>query len=140
MPSNSDPCTGRVLAITPSDEDHEILRSIFFQSNWTIHAARNCVEASGFLSAHDIPVIICERTLPDGTWKDVFALAGALPKPAQVLVASRLADERLWAEVLNLGGYDVLLKPFVPDEVFRSITLAWRHWRDQGNQSRGAAA
>jgi len=41
--------------------------------------------------------------------------------PPLLIVASRLADERLWAEVLNLGGYDVLLKPFEPAELRRVI-------------------
>jgi DNA-binding response OmpR family regulator len=45
-------------------------------------------------------------------------------------VTSRLADDRLWAEVLNIGGYDVLAKPFVPAEVFRTISLAWLNWKD----------
>lgn len=32
------------------------------------------------------------------------------------------------AEVLNLGGYDVLLTPFQPDEVLRVSTSAWLAW------------
>jgi hypothetical protein len=35
-----------------------------------------------------------------------------------------LADERLWAEVLNLCGYDVLATPFHADEVLCSISSA----------------
>ena len=42
-----------------------------------------------------------------------------------VLSMSRLADEALWAEVLNLGGYDLLASPFDPIEVDRVVTLAW---------------
>jgi DNA-binding response OmpR family regulator len=37
------------------------------------------------------------------------------------VVVSRNADERLWAEVLNLGGYDLLLKPYNANEVRRTI-------------------
>jgi len=39
-------------------------------------------------------------------------------------VVSRLADERLWAEALNPGAYDMLLTPFEAEEVFRVI--GWR--------------
>jgi DNA-binding response OmpR family regulator len=47
-------------------------------------------------------------------------------------VTSRLADERLWAEVLSLGGYDVLMKPFDVSEVYRVIRLACeRHQAQQ---------
>jgi hypothetical protein len=39
-------------------------------------------------------------------------------------VTSRLADERLWAEALNLGAWDVLAKPFDADEVIRIGKIA----------------
>lgn len=47
--------------------------------------------------------------------------------PSMVIVAARVADEALWAEVLNLGGYDVLAMPFDEEEVERVLTAAWRH-------------
>jgi hypothetical protein len=43
-----------------------------------------------------------------------------------LVVASRLADERLWAEVLNLGGHDVLAMPFDAHEVRRVMESAVR--------------
>jgi FixJ family two-component response regulator len=46
-----------------------------------------------------------------------------------MIVTSRLADDRLWAEALNLGVYDVLAKPFDRTELIRSVRLAWEHWR-----------
>ena len=66
----------------------------------------------------------------DGTWKDVFREARDLDNPPAFVVVSRLADERLWAEVLNLGGFDVLLKPFVRSEVVRVMGMALRHWEN----------
>ena len=48
-----------------------------------------------------------------------------LIRPALIVVA-RVGDERLWAEVLNLGGYDVLAKPLDPAEVDYVISAACR--------------
>ena len=45
--------------------------------------------------------------------------------PPQLIVADRLADDALWAEVLNLGGYDLLMTPFEPEEVLRVVSMAW---------------
>jgi FixJ family two-component response regulator len=45
-----------------------------------------------------------------------------------LIVTSRLADDRLWAEALNLGAYDVLAKPFERLELVRSVSSAWLHW------------
>jgi DNA-binding response OmpR family regulator len=44
-----------------------------------------------------------------------------------MLVVSRHADERLWAEVLNLGGLDVLSLPFNRDELGWALSSALRH-------------
>jgi FixJ family two-component response regulator len=48
-----------------------------------------------------------------------------------LIVASRLADDHLWAEALNLGAWDVLAKPFDRREVFRSVKSAWQHWHNR---------
>jgi DNA-binding response OmpR family regulator len=45
-----------------------------------------------------------------------------------LIVTSRTADEHLWAEVLNIGGYDVLPQPFNRDEVERVVAAARRHF------------
>jgi DNA-binding response OmpR family regulator len=51
-----------------------------------------------------------------------------LPVPPQLVVTSRLADDHLWAEVLNIGGFDVLARPLDRDEVERVVASASRHF------------
>jgi FixJ family two-component response regulator len=48
-----------------------------------------------------------------------------------LIVTSGLADAHLWAEVLNLGGYDVLAKPFDDQEVQRVVAGAWRQQQNR---------
>jgi DNA-binding response OmpR family regulator len=88
---------------------------------------RSCREVFLQVCASAPRVIVCERDLPDGSWKDVLEMAASLSCPPPVIVTSRLADDRLWAEVLNLGGYDVLAKPLDVLELSRALDLAWRH-------------
>jgi hypothetical protein len=54
-----------------------------------------------------------------------------MPVPPQLIVADRLADELLWAEVLNLGCYDLLTTPFAAEEVLRVVPMAWDFWKRQ---------
>ena len=75
-----------------------------------------------------VGVVITDAELPDGNWQGLLEAVSRLPGFPSLIVSSRLADERLWAEVLNLGGYDVLLTPFEPGEVFRVGSAAWRAW------------
>ena len=72
-------------------------------------------------------MVICENNLPNGDWKSLMADMDQLPIRSVLIVASRLADDRLWAEVLNLGAFDLLLaEPFDPEEVLRVTESAWR--------------
>jgi DNA-binding response OmpR family regulator len=54
-----------------------------------------------------------------------------LSNPPFLIVTSRTADERLWAEALNLGAYDVLAKPYNQAEVIRVVSLAWLLWKER---------
>ena len=106
-------------------------KSVFNQFRWRTEHAENCGDALPLIG-HDLHrVIVSEKDLSDGSWKDVLEAAAAREHPPLVIVTSRLADEYLWAEVLNLGGYDVLAKPFDQDEVRRTVTLAWQHWQNR---------
>jgi hypothetical protein len=42
------------------------------------------------------------------------------------IVASRLADEHMWAEVLSLGGFDLIAAPFELEDVLRVSMTACR--------------
>jgi len=79
------------------------------------------------LETEPAPVVIVERDLPDGNWKSLRNRLIQMPFAPKLIVTCRLADERLWEEVLNLGGFDVLARPFYPREVLRSIDSAWCH-------------
>jgi DNA-binding NtrC family response regulator len=73
------------------------------------------------LSQEVYDVILTEASLPDGKWLDVLHLVRACPQELKVIVTDPLADARFWAEVLNLGAYDLLAQPFYEPEVRRIL-------------------
>lgn len=118
------------MAILPSHEDRLRLSEIFRHSRWHLDLSECLNDARVLLAKAHIGVVLTDSHLPDGGWKDVLHELGRRHiKAPPVIVVSRLADERLWAEVLNLCGYDVLATPFRTNEVLWSISSAWRHWR-----------
>lgn len=68
--------------------------------------------------------VLTEAYLPDGDWKDVLGITWELGTCPAVVVTHRFADDRFWAEVLNLGCYDMLVQPFDAREVRRILTSA----------------
>jgi DNA-binding response OmpR family regulator len=62
--------------------------------------------------------------LPDGDWQELWEHVRRRPDPPLFIVSAPWTDARLWAEVLNLGAYDVLVKPYEPFEVARILQHA----------------
>jgi DNA-binding NtrC family response regulator len=120
-----------ILAVSPREEDHRSLEAILRRSNWALHTASTIAEALRLVQTTVVSVIVSERYLPDGSWKDLLKSMEAGGFPQRVIVISAIADDSLWCEVLNLGGFDLLLKPLEPFELFRVASLANRSWREQ---------
>jgi CheY-like chemotaxis protein len=126
-----------VLLVSAHLSDRAELQRILAHGKWRLYVRTTCPEALAFLQEHRVPVVICDGELTASDWRRILGGSAALPDPPCVIVSSRLADERLWAEVLNLGGYDVLYTPFDADEVLRVSWLAWQFWqRERGADHR----
>lgn len=125
-----------ILLVSPAPEDHTFLQPLLCTAGRKTYVVRTYREAVSVLCRDRIAVIICEQDLPDGKWKDLISQIAPLSDPPCLVVTSRLADESLWAEVLNLGGYDVLAKPFDAEEVARVIALACDNWEREHRQRR----
>jgi DNA-binding NtrC family response regulator len=124
-----------VLAVLPVGEDRKMLEDIFGQSNWKVRFAKDFQEAQDELRTSPLAVVISDGCFPGGNWKDLLFVLQEMPHPKPLIVADRLADDRLWAEVLNLGAYDLLIKPFDTQEVLRTVGLACKTGQ---NHSAGA--
>jgi DNA-binding NtrC family response regulator len=114
------------LLISPAEEDHNTLQQLFQQHGWNLLATRSLDSAMTLFREKAVSVVITERDLAVYNWKDVVNAIDGLREPPLLIVISRLADDNLWAEALNLGVYyDVLAKPLVQAEVVRVLTSAW---------------
>jgi DNA-binding NtrC family response regulator len=136
--------TVTVLSVDPIANDHRALRQIFSRSEWSpsphakwsLTASPSAESAIATIRQHSIPVLLCGCDHQPDTWKEMLEVFAGLPHPPLLIVTSRIADERLWAEALNLGAHDVLAKPFDADEVTRVVSSAWLNWKARDEQTR----
>lgn len=105
------------LLVSPYLDDRLILTDIFEQQNWSLAAVASLRSALTSLRRRPVPLVIAERDFLGGRWQHLLSAVRDLPNPPALVVISRLADEHLWSEVLNLGGHDVLAKPLREAEV-----------------------
>ena len=136
-PKNDIGCqTIPVLSLSPVENDHNTLEQLLLEPQWSVYRANSVMCALTLLrTLRPVPVVVCERDSLPSSWQDLLVRTALLPEPPSIIVASRLADDHLWAEALNLGAYDVLAKPFDVVELTRSLSLAWL----RGQRQRGVS-
>jgi DNA-binding NtrC family response regulator len=122
--------TVSVLALLEFHRDRQCLNNIFSHSNWDLHLASGLQEADRFLREHNPGVIITDCRFSGGEhWTDVLHLIEQLAVPPLLIVADR--SPNVLAEVVNVGGYDFLAKPFDSTEVVRTVGAAWLTWKQK---------
>ena len=135
------------VALVGFDEGEELsLREILSCSEcssaptcqWKNERASGVEGTLTVLRRQGVPVVLCNSDGKPEAWKKLLEVFSSLSRPPVLVVTSRLADERLWAEALNLGAYDVLARPFNAAEVVRTMCLALLSW--QGRTAFASAA
>jgi DNA-binding response OmpR family regulator len=116
------------MLIDPVHSRRAALRAILTPPLWDVCEARTFREAIAILDDLPCGVAIWDTEVPDGNWQGLLRNFECRQNPPKLVVSSRVADDRLWAEVLNLGGYDVLAQPFDPGEVLRVTRAAGMAW------------
>ena len=117
----------RIVAVSGL-EKQRLIDNVFRQSNWELVPAGSLEEALHAMRRDQTPVVLCDTELPDGSWRDLAAAVAVWTHPPRLLVMAEAPGDQLWAEVLQ-AGYDLLLKPLNPQEVFPVLGFAWRSWQ-----------
>jgi len=133
-----------VLSISPVEEDGLFLERLLNEadptarnySKWSVIRHVQPEAAVTKMKRKQIPIVLCENDILRDSWRWVLVQLAQFADPPLLIVTSRLADERLWAEALNLGAWDVLAKPLNKEEVHRTLNSAWLHWLNRRRPAR----
>jgi len=138
-PDRHPPGTITVLSVSTSESDHATLEQTFRDSSLTLypncrlalHASRTLASALAVLRRKRVPIVLCDRDEQPDAWREILQATKDLGAPPCVIVTSRMADDRQWAELLNAGAFDLLAKPFEKSNVIRILQSAWVHWQSR---------
>jgi DNA-binding response OmpR family regulator len=119
------------LLLGEHDEGQLLIQQVFQDAGWRLLEAGDRKKARQHLDHDAIHVVIARSEAPGWDWREVLRNLRRRAHPPQLIVTSRTADEHLWSEVLNCGGYDVLPEPFHRDEIERVVAAARRHYDPQ---------
>ena len=112
-----------VLAITDSPSDRALLRRMIESAGWKIAIAEDLESALEVCKSQAIEVALYDRDLQQVDWRQ--AVERLAQQRCRVILASFVADDYLWDEVILHGGFDILAKPFREDEVLHTLRFAW---------------
>jgi DNA-binding NtrC family response regulator len=114
----------RILFVSGHPDDARRLSRMLHSLPLAVDHVETLQQARVKLQQEDYCVILTEAALPDGGWLDALHLARQCPQALKLIVTDPQADARFWAEVLNLGAYDLLAQPFYEPEVQRILSNA----------------
>ena len=112
-----------ILAVTRDPEDWKALESIARNENWLLFWAHDADRAYELIRRYQIQLVICDREVNGEDWRSIVANFANIRPPICTLLASEVADEYLWREVVHNKGFEILTKPFDPEKVIRTIRL-----------------
>ena len=121
----------RVLALVATDRQSEIQHQL----------APIGVKLTFISRASDLSHLVRDRTLyhvallpaalPDTDWWAVWGEISLLnPRPA-ILVYVHTASFQLWSEVLEAGGYDIILEPFSDEDIQGAVLQAAKSFEER---------
>ena len=114
-----------VLAVVLEANDRTQIERASVDRRWNLQFAASFQEAHEVLREGTVDVVISDSHIGEGhSWRDLLNALLDTPEPAALIVADRHADETLWVDVLNEGGFDVLAKPFDWSELHHAVSVA----------------
>jgi len=128
----------RILFISGRPEDALRLAQIVQTLPFWMDHVETIRQARTEMQERRYNVILTAATVSDGNWLDVLHLTRESPDQIEVIVTDPHADAQFWAQVLNLGAYDLLAQPFYEPEVRRILSNACSHL-DYGHSPVAAA-
>jgi response regulator RpfG family c-di-GMP phosphodiesterase len=118
-----------LLLVSEDENDRVLLSNALAGTRWNVLQARSCADADKILQTHVVPVIIRDQECCEMGCTHAVRCAQSGLYPIPLIVAANSPDCKLWEEVIDCGGLEVLSKPFDPVRVRKVVDFAWDHWR-----------
>jgi DNA-binding NtrC family response regulator len=123
----------RALALMGEGPGRDALQVVFRDAGWKLVVADTSASAVVRQEKEPLPIILYEREMRKGGWRQAVSLFSRLsPRPC-VLLLARSSDKNLWDELVRCGGFDLLRTPVDRDAVIRTVRAGWSIWQNQHN-------
>ena len=116
----------RILGLSLLLQDMCVLERLGKQHNWDVRFTSSPRQAFTLASQTHFELILCDRFQPGYPWREVMERFSACSPQSCILLVSPVADEYMWQEVLQRGGYDVLRRPLSDSSTLHAVEAVLR--------------
>jgi DNA-binding NtrC family response regulator len=132
FPAKEETVTDCPVLIASSDlENRQALRDIFVELGLDPLCSASMQETQETLANTPVSIIFCERSLSDGSFRELLAQARKANPQVCVVVTSRIENRDDYLEAIRLGAFEVIPFPCHPTDVDWVIIRAMRHCRQK---------
>jgi CheY-like chemotaxis protein len=116
----------RILIVSMSLDDRLVLEALGRQYAWELRFTSSPRESFNLAAQSHFDLILCDRSQYGYPWREVMERLASISRRSCILLVSPVSDDYLWGNVLQHGGYDVLIRPLHEKAVLHSIDAAVR--------------
>jgi DNA-binding response OmpR family regulator len=118
--------TETLLVVEDEEMLCELLRNTLEAAGYTVLSASDGEQAVSMYEslADDIALVITDIGLPRMSGHEVFRRLRAMKPQARVIIATGYIEPDAKSNLLALGAKHILQKPYLPEEVLRSVREA----------------
>lgn len=127
----------RILVLSMSFEDRILLQRLGKQHDWELRFTYSPREGFNLASRCHFQLILCDHNQPGYPWREVMDRLAACSPQSRILLVSPVNDDYLWRDVIQQGGYDVLLRPLREESALRAVQASSRFVSPDGRVSIG---
>lgn len=124
-PSSANP---RFILASAASTEWDQVRDFSARQNRLVARASSVRAVLRLLKRSQCAVILTETALEDGTWRDLLGALSPRPDAPEIVVIDRNADDALWLDVLDAGGFDLLRTPLEERDLAHAFSLAEANW------------
>jgi len=111
------------------DDEDTVRNNLFelFAIQHTCHMAATAEQAIAYLSVQQYDVVVTDYQMPSLSGLDLLAHVRETQKQTPVILISGLATKERAKELIQMGAFDYVVKPFSLREIEESVNRALSH-------------
>jgi DNA-binding NtrC family response regulator len=106
-----------IIAVLPFAPDMDVVRSVFSGEGVELQFAGSPEEALRLLVAGSAASVILYDADRGQPWRDALPRFHELRPGLRIVLLSGSSDRRMWLDLFDHGGFDIVVRPFRPVEL-----------------------